>query len=166
MRTSFRWRHRFLAAPSWEQPALMSGIVEADETFFRRSFKGLHVWGHPGEGIILSRPARPPPGRAHRTARDAARRADARARHARLPTQYGLRHPAQRTIGSCLKPMLAPDAVLCIDTAAVYSGIARETGLYQEPVNISAGERVRDHAFHLQKADLTLRSIYGTNKEQ
>ncbi|WP_456305480.1 transposase [Gluconacetobacter takamatsuzukensis] len=57
IRTSFRWQHRFLAAPSCEQPALMSGIVEADETFFRRSFKGVHAWSHSGEGIIPPLPA-------------------------------------------------------------------------------------------------------------
>ena len=37
--TSFRWRHRFLRAGVADAEAL-SGIVEADETFFRRSFKG------------------------------------------------------------------------------------------------------------------------------
>ena len=37
--TSFRWRHRFLEAPAATQEAL-TGVVEADETFFRRSHKG------------------------------------------------------------------------------------------------------------------------------
>jgi transposase-like protein len=34
--TSFRWRHRFLRAPAAAREAL-GGVVEADETFFRRS---------------------------------------------------------------------------------------------------------------------------------
>src|SRR3954466_8755724 len=38
--TSFRWRHRFLRAPAATREA-MGGVVEADETFFRRSHKGL-----------------------------------------------------------------------------------------------------------------------------
>ena len=37
MTTSFRWRHRFLQAPAATQEAL-TGVVEADETFFRRSY--------------------------------------------------------------------------------------------------------------------------------
>ena len=39
-KTVWRWRHKVMAvlAPA-EQPAL-SGIVEADETYFRRNFKG------------------------------------------------------------------------------------------------------------------------------
>ncbi len=38
--TAFRWRHRFLKKPQTIQPALLSGLVEADETFFPESFKG------------------------------------------------------------------------------------------------------------------------------
>jgi transposase-like protein len=37
--TAFRWRHRFLRAPSDDKPRL-SGIVEADETFILEAFKG------------------------------------------------------------------------------------------------------------------------------
>src|SRR5919202_2943192 len=37
--TSFRWRHRFLRAPTAAREAL-AGVVEADEAFFRRSHKG------------------------------------------------------------------------------------------------------------------------------
>jgi transposase-like protein len=38
--TAFRWRHRFLAAPTLDQPTRLSGLVEADETFILESFKG------------------------------------------------------------------------------------------------------------------------------
>src|SRR5271155_2483307 len=38
--TAFRWRHRFLSAPARDKPAQLSGIVEADETYIRESFKG------------------------------------------------------------------------------------------------------------------------------
>jgi transposase-like protein len=34
--TAFRWRHRFLKAPTEIQTKNVSGIVEADETFFVR----------------------------------------------------------------------------------------------------------------------------------
>src|SRR5947199_9716002 len=43
MTTSFRWRHRFLEAAVATQEAL-AGVVEADETFFRRSHKGSRRW--------------------------------------------------------------------------------------------------------------------------
>ena len=38
--TAFRWRHRFLGAPSLDKPQKLTGIVEADETFILESFKG------------------------------------------------------------------------------------------------------------------------------
>ena len=38
--TAFRWRHRFLAALNFDKPTILSGIVEADETFILESFKG------------------------------------------------------------------------------------------------------------------------------
>src|SRR3954453_4406646 len=51
--TSFRWRHRFLRAPATTREAL-GGVVEADETFFRRSHKGSRRWrcgdAPPGRG--------------------------------------------------------------------------------------------------------------------
>ena len=37
--TAFRWRHRFLRAPSVNKPRTLRGIVEADETFVLESFK-------------------------------------------------------------------------------------------------------------------------------
>lgn len=37
---AFRWRHRFLRLPVKHQPQALSGVVEVDETYFRRSRKG------------------------------------------------------------------------------------------------------------------------------
>ena len=44
--TIFRWRHRFLRGLSWVGLRLLDGIVEADATFLRRSFKGHRGWRH------------------------------------------------------------------------------------------------------------------------
>ena len=38
--TSFRWRHRFLTAPLGTKTKAVTGIVEASETFIRKSAKG------------------------------------------------------------------------------------------------------------------------------
>ena len=37
---TFRWRHKFLAFLNQQKPSALSGIVEADETFFLVSYKG------------------------------------------------------------------------------------------------------------------------------
>src|SRR3954467_6918156 len=54
--TRFRWRHRFLEAPVATREAL-AGVVEADETFFRRSHKCDRRWGQ-AEGPLERRPRR------------------------------------------------------------------------------------------------------------
>ncbi len=40
LETSFRWRHRFLEASRDKRPSVVTGIVEADETFILKSAKG------------------------------------------------------------------------------------------------------------------------------
>lgn len=49
--TAWRWRHRLLRAVAALPGAKLAGIVEADETFFLRSFKGHRGWkrGQPPE---------------------------------------------------------------------------------------------------------------------
>lgn len=37
--TAFRWRRRFLKVPKTTKPAAVTGIVEADETFFLKTAK-------------------------------------------------------------------------------------------------------------------------------
>src|SRR3954451_5541516 len=54
--TRFRWRHRSLEAPVATREAL-AGVVEADETFFRRSHKGSRRWRQ-AEGPLERRPHR------------------------------------------------------------------------------------------------------------
>jgi transposase-like protein len=55
--TVWRWRHRFLQAAANDNASILSGVVEADNTFFSRSFKGSRGWrsGKPPE----NRAARP-----------------------------------------------------------------------------------------------------------
>jgi len=42
--SAWRWRHRLLGALATRPPPTLSGIVEIDETFFGRSFKGSRAW--------------------------------------------------------------------------------------------------------------------------
>jgi transposase-like protein len=55
--TVWRWRHRFLKAAAQDNAMTLSGVIEADETFFVRSCKGHRGWvkGRPPE----ARAARP-----------------------------------------------------------------------------------------------------------
>ena len=149
-------RHRFLTAPAARKPAQLCGIVEADETFFRRSYKGSRRWTTPVPGT-------PPPSRAARR-----RGAPTGKRGTPLDQQVPvlimrdrqkvtsdavLDNLTAQAIGEHLIPRLAADALLCTDTGRAYGVIARQAGIRQEPVNISAGEYVRDGVFHIQNVN-------------
>src|SRR4051812_9348560 len=47
--TAFRWRHRFLTAPA--ASPILTGIVEADETFVLLSYKGSRAWERAEQGL-------------------------------------------------------------------------------------------------------------------
>ena len=42
--TAWRWRHRFLKGAANDNAPVLSGVIEADTTFFARSFKGSRGW--------------------------------------------------------------------------------------------------------------------------
>ena len=49
--TAFRWRHRFLATAKDVKAKTVQGIVEADETFIRKSAKG-ELCAEVGDGLM------------------------------------------------------------------------------------------------------------------
>src|SRR4051794_22458119 len=149
--TSFRWRHRFLRAPTATREAL-GGVVEADETFFRRSEKGSRRWRR-AEGPLERRPRR----RGERAGKRGlsaeqvpALIARDRAGHTADAVLPGLGADA---IAAALAPVVARDAVLCSDGAKAYAAFAAGHRLHHEPVNLAAGVRVRDGAFHIQNVN-------------
>lgn len=152
--TAFRWRHRFLAAPTAGKPAQMSGIVEADETFFRRSYKGLRRWTGPDTATPGRAPRRrgAPTGRRGTPLDQQVPVLIVRDRQ-KNTSDTVLDNLTAKAIGAHLVPLLAQDALLCTDTASAYAVIARQAGIRHEPLNISAGERVRDKVFHIQNVN-------------
>jgi len=149
--TSFRWRHRFLRAPAATREAL-GGVVEADETFFRRSHKGSRRW---------RRGDAPPGRRPHRRGQRAGKRGLSAEQVPALIARDRAGHTADAVlpdlgaaaIGAALGPVVAGDAVLCSDGAKAYATFAAERGIRHEPINVAAGVRVRDGAFHIQNVN-------------
>src|SRR6059058_3997985 len=149
--TSFRWRHRFLRAPAAAREAV-GGVVEADETFFRRSHKGSRRW----------RRGDAPPGRGpHRRGERAGKRGLSAEQVPALIARDRAGHTADAVlpdlgaaaIAAALGPVIAEDAVLCSDGAKAYAAFAARHGLHHEPINVAAGVRVRDGAFHVQNVN-------------
>src|SRR3954451_2155836 len=151
MTTSFRWRHRFLRAPEAAREAL-AGVVEADETFFRRSHKGSRRW-HRAEEPLERRP--------HRRGERASKRGLSAEQVPALIARDRAGHTADAAlpdlgaaaIAAALGPLITRDAVLCSDGAKAYAVFAARHGLHHEPVNLAAGIRVRDGAFHVQNVN-------------
>lgn len=144
--TSFHWRHRFLALPQNQSPAQLTGIAEADETFFLQSFKGVKRG--------LKRKARKRGGKAKKRGTSAEQVPVLIARdRAGATFDVVLASPNTEEITRALHGRLSPDTVLCADGAAAYRHFAASEGIMLKAVNLSAGIRVREGVFHIQNVN-------------
>ena len=119
--TSFRGLHRLLAIPCERKDGELSGIVEADETYFLESYKGSHE---------MPRRSRRCGGAAEKRGLSAEQIPalvvrDRNGGHfdAELPTTD------KATLGVLLPQLLAQHSVLCTDGASVFKAVAKEQGL-------------------------------------
>ena len=143
--TSFRWRHRFLSQPRERKDNDFKGIVEADETYFLESFKGRRSLPRPARrrgGVAGSRglSSEPIPVLIVRDRNGAI-------------TDAVLPNLSKAAIAPVLKPILSADTLLCTDGAAVYKALAKAQGIAHHPINLRAGMRVRQRAFHIQNVN-------------
>src|SRR3954462_4882924 len=131
--TSFSCRHRFLRAPAAAREAL-GGVVEADETFFRRSHKGSRRWRRGGV---------PPAGRPRRRGEPAGERGLSAEQVPALIARDRAGHTVDAVLpdlgADAIKAVLAPvvtgDAVLCSDGPKAYATFAAERGIRHEPID-------------------------------
>ncbi len=122
LETSFRWRHRFLAAARDKRPSALTGIVEADETFILKSAKGSRK--------LVDRAPRKRGGKAKKPGLSTDEH-DAilivRDRHA-TTTDHVLPDLEGRTFQALLTPVVAKDALLVTDGRAAYAQLADAAG--------------------------------------
>ena len=141
--TAFRWRHRFLQLAQPVKALVLTGVVEADETFFLRSNKG-------------QRPGRAPRKRGGRASRKS-RGEDlipvlvARDRSG-ATADFLLEAVSKNCLSEVLRTRVKADAILCTDGSAAMAATAKEMGVHHEAMNLSAGERVRG-PWHIQNAN-------------
>ena len=121
---SFRWRHRFLAFLAGQRPTGLTGLVEADETIFRRSFKGQRK-GLPRAAKKRGGPA--PAGTGTEGERVAV--LVAMQRGSRRETDTILDDGTAATMTQALRPVLAADAVLSTDGNPAYRVVASDLGI-------------------------------------
>jgi transposase-like protein len=146
LETSFRWRHRFLEAAKDKRPSLVTGIVEADETFILKSAKG-------SRGIV-GRAPRKRGGKAKRPGLSTDEH-DAilivRDRHA-TTTDHILPDLEGATFAVHLEPIVTKDSVLVSDGRAAYGAFAHAQAIMHIPVIASRGEHVYE-GFHIQNVN-------------
>lgn len=138
--TSFRWRHRFLKLADALNADTLSGIVEADQTLFRESFKG--------QRKISQRTARK---RGNANKKDAkwVPVLVARDRSAG-EADFVLDRFTLKNVEQHLLPRLSPDMVLCTDGHLTFEALAAKHHLAHQVINASAGEHLKAPAFHIQ----------------
>lgn len=119
---AFRWRHRFLEFLSEQRPTGLTGVVEADETVFRRSFKGQRK-GLPRAPKKRGGPAPDSPEGERVNVLVAMQRGT------RLATDHVLDDLSGATMTAALRPELASDAVLSTDGNPSYRVVAANLGI-------------------------------------
>jgi transposase-like protein len=144
--TAFRWRHRFLSVPSHVMDRQQNGVVEADEAYFLRSYKG-----QPRRlREATSRPARRRGGRAAKRGLSDEQVPVLVVRNRSGHTaDFGLATANKAGLLQVLPLALMGDAVLCTDGSAMLAAAARELGLEHHGLNTLKGERRRG-AWHIQ----------------
>lgn len=155
--TAFRWRHRMLDTLSQLQHTELTGIVEADETFFLESFKGSRAWALAASGL----PVAPPRASPRRRGGSAAKRGIS---YEQVPVlvvrdrngnhfDTVLKIADRATIGTMLPQLIAPDVILCTDGAGVYRSVAKEQALAHEVLTVRHGTRVKQRVYHIQNVN-------------
>lgn len=152
-KTAFLWRHRFLAVPKTVQAQLLSGIAEADESYFLKSAKGQRKG--------LGRVPRKRGGQATKrgTSREQVPVLIARDR-AGATANFVLEATTAKDIGAALRPILPDDTVLVTDGSSALAAVARHLGVEHHAVNISAGVRVNG-AWHVQNVNAFVSRLRG-----
>jgi transposase-like protein len=149
--TSFRWRHRFLKLADELNAEALEGIVEADQTLFRESFKGQRK-------ITVRTP--------RKRGNDKKKEAHwisvlvARDRH-KHEADFVLHNFTIDQVEEALLPRLSANIVLCTDGHVTFEAFTNEHKLTHKVLNASKGERVKEGAYHIQSVNSYHKRLKG-----
>ncbi|MFK0572058.1 IS1595 family transposase [Endozoicomonas sp.] len=142
LKTSFRWRHRFLEVINNDQAEELCGITELDETMFRESFKGQRKG--------LPRPAR--------------KRSNDPTKAGKVPVMVA-RDRQCHTVDGILKDESADElcrhlngrisieATVCADALLAHEKLAKKLGFEFKELVTSKGQRVLEGIYHIQNVN-------------
>lgn len=143
LKTTFNWRHHFLRKSHSMESSLLSGIIEADETFFRQSMKG---------NKNLNRRARKRGEAAPQRGLSKAHVSvvvlcDRNGREADYIT--GLGPVSSSWLDRFLTPHIENDALLVTDKASSFKAFSRHQSIKHKTIIGAKGKRV-DGTYHIQ----------------
>lgn len=140
--TSFRWRHRFLQSLAKIEPAVLTGIIELSETYFKYSEKGAKKPDTPVQDsvVVPSQSDTKPKQVCVVFARD---------RHGQTADKI-LFDLNPRSLTDNILPKIAKDALLCSSDASAYTGFTTEHKLKHGKLRFSEGMRTLKNIVHLK----------------
>lgn len=116
---AFRWRHKFLSFLNGQKPSALSGVIEADETFFPVSYKG--------QKKALPRQAKKRTGKTKDgSGTEKTPVVVAVQRGTQVAFDQVLPAATAGALTDALKPLLGKDAVLSTDGNAAYWTVAKD----------------------------------------
>jgi len=140
-KTAFRWRHRFLSSPTGKKSKKMTGIVEADETFFTENCKGNRQIKH-----------RAPKKRGKSSKKNNRDRVPVLMVRDRNGTEadFVLKQIQKQIVHDHLKPLMDKEVVLCTDGNSIYRAFARHEKIPHKRIIGIDKQYVVDDIFHIQ----------------
>ena len=166
--TVWRWRIQVFKLLGPVPAKVLSGVLEADETFQRESRKGSREWvNHFADPLNVPAPPRP---RWEDFTTNGLKMMRGLSRW-QLPIltvvdrsgeRYlkRIRNRRKLTIERAVTPLVPNDAVLCSDGAKGYESAAAKKGVPHVKVGSKAGTRVISGCYHIQNAN-SLHARYG-----
>ncbi|WAH39271.1 IS1595 family transposase [Alicyclobacillus dauci] len=160
--TAFEWRHRILASlrTRTDLTITLNGIVEADETFFRKSYKGSHFKNKMDPDArreaffkVFGRYPRRHGKEAHKRGRSK-EQVPVLVLRDRTARTVSLVMPSMKTeeISRQLLPAIGSDTVLCTDAFRGYKTVCKNAGIKHVVLNQNKGEHSRG-IYHIQSVN-------------
>jgi len=143
--TAFRWRHRFLGLAQQAKPGCLGGVVEVDQTYQLRSYKGQTA---PAGWLVRRRGGK---ARTRGMSNEHVPMLVARDRSG-ATTDFVLPADSVAEASAVLQPVVAGDAIVCTDGSPMLASMARRLHLAHEALNLKSGERVRG-PWHIQNVN-------------
>lgn len=151
--TSFKWRHRILAAlESSHNQVILKGIVESDDLFIPYSQKGQRNLDRTprkrGKGMFETKKR----GISQDKVAVIVSQDRKGSKHLKVATRGRI---SIQDLDTVLKDKIAPESILCSDTHHSYIGFAKKNNLEHKTIKAGAKEVVKEKKYHVQHVNQT-----------